>query len=237
MYFYLYDAFLRDKKYERALARIESRVFQLGMQGKSEKLTILKSMNDVLRSALNRDATTVVIVGDDSTLNRAVSYLLNKEVLIGFLPLGEARIGDFLGIPSGEASCDTLSRRIITHLDVGQANNAHFLTHFTVGSATDLALTCDDRAAVTCIGEHSLTVYSAGWKTSDPTDGVLEVVLDPENQKRATSTVLSCRTLHVVGPKSVVGYADGKTVVKAPFDISVHRKAVRMIVGRAPFLS
>lgn len=237
MYFYLYDAFTRDKKYERTLARIESRVFQLGMQGKSEKMTILKSMHDVLRTALQRDATTVVVIGNDATLNRAVNFLFGKEVLLGFIPLGDERIGHLLSIPHGEAACDTLSRRIITHLDVGKANTTHFLTHVALGPTNDCVLVSDGRMTVTATGPHLLTVSSVGWKTSDPTDGILETVLEPQNQRRVTRTVFSARTLRIASPTSVNAYADGVVVVKTPIDISVQRKAIRMIVGKASFLS
>ncbi len=49
MYFYVFDSYVQDKKYQSDVARIEARLGALGISGRTEKLTILKNINDATR--------------------------------------------------------------------------------------------------------------------------------------------------------------------------------------------
>jgi len=44
MFFYLYDAVVLDKKFSGLLERIESRIIELGINGRVERLTPLRNM-------------------------------------------------------------------------------------------------------------------------------------------------------------------------------------------------
>ena len=50
MYFYFYDTFVSDKKNEQLLGKIENRLIELGINGRTEKLTVLKNMKELERS-------------------------------------------------------------------------------------------------------------------------------------------------------------------------------------------
>ena len=130
MYFYLYDAFLRDKKYERTLAKIEGRLLELNILGKSEKLTLLKSMRDVVKNAIKRGAETIVVVGDDQTVSKIMTYVADEDIILGIIPIGHnTQLASSLGIPQGIAACDILSSRIVERIDLGKANDAFFVSY------------------------------------------------------------------------------------------------------------
>ncbi len=245
MYFYLYDAFLRDKQYERVLARIEGRVLELGIQGKSAKLTILKSMREITEDALRRGADTIVVVGDDQTMNRVVGLLATSNVTLGMIPLGkETRLAEFLGIPHGVKACDVLSARITEQIDVGKANDTYFLSFLDVAPAKELLLECDEGNyhIEPFGGPHSVSVYNFGSAGRDPRDGILETVVRPHVQeqglrfgkKRALrESVFPVRRVRIKSfGGSVAAYADGQTVVKTPVTVQVVPKKLRVIVGK-----
>lgn len=243
MYFFLYDAFLREKKFEVTLARIESRLFDLGLQGKSEKLTILKSMKELVESAIKRGADTIVAVGNDQTMSKIIRIIADRDVILGFLPVGgRSVLADVLGIPQAEKACDVLSARIIERLDLGKANDAYFLSFLELTPSKELLIECDGNYHIEPAGgEHSLSIFNFGHQGRDPRDGVLEAVVRPEEQgrrglfRRETSamSVFSFRTMRVKSlGKSVPAYADGQTVVKTPVTVSVVPGKVRIIVGK-----
>ena len=45
MYYYLYDSRLNDKKYNNVIAKIETRLTDLGINGKINRLSFLKNIN------------------------------------------------------------------------------------------------------------------------------------------------------------------------------------------------
>lgn len=244
MYFYLYDAFLREKKYEVPLAKVEGRLFDLGLQGRAEKLTILKSMKEIVSAALKRGADTIVAVGNDETMSKLIRLVADSDVLLGFIPVGgKSLIADVLGIPEGERACDALSRRVIERVDLGKANDVTFLSFLEVTPGPDLFLECDGRYTLEPLeAPHALTMFNLGYWARSPRDGVLEAVLEPETEKRSRfslrgdthqQTVIPFTTMRVKSlGRSLAAYADGQTVVKTPFTVSVLPRKIRIIVGK-----
>ena len=62
MYFYFYDTFVSDKKNEQLLGKIENRLIELGINGRTEKLTVLKNMKELIEDAIKKGAHTIVAV-------------------------------------------------------------------------------------------------------------------------------------------------------------------------------
>lgn len=245
MYAYLHDAFLRSSKYDRVLAKIESRLYALGLQGKTEKLTILKSMKELVESVLRRGADSIVAVGNDATLSKLVNLLLHKDVLLGYIPIdGDNPVARGLGIPNGIAACDVLSARIVQRLDVGRANTTYFLSHCRLEPSDELIIEGNDGKFVIEPepGLHAVTLYNFGPWRSDPRDGRLELAIEPSSagshkgifkKKSGSPSFLPVKTVRIQClARSVAAYADGQTVVKTPIVITVEPKALRMIVGK-----
>lgn len=245
MYFYLYDAFLRDRKYERALAKIESRLLTLGLNGKSEKLTLLKSMRDLVDSAKKRGADTIVAIGDDQTMSKIIGLLADDDVTLGCIPLGQhLRLAEYLGIPEGVGACDVLSSRIVEHLDLGKANDSYFLSFLDLDPSKELLIDCEKgQYHIEPQGEaHHVSVHNFGGMGIDPRDGKLELVVQQADgkedrgfgkKKRAKPTILSLSTMKIKSfGRSVAAHADGQTVIKTPMTVQVVPKKLRIIVGK-----
>lgn len=245
MYFYLYDAFLRDKKYERTLAKIEGRLLELGILGKSEKLTLLKSMRDVVKNAIKRGADTIVAVGDDQTVSKIITHIADEDVILGIIPLGShTKLAASLGIPRGVAACDILSSRIVERIDLGKANDAFFVSFLELAPSQELLLECDQGAYhIEPDGKpHAVFVYNFGAEGRDPRDGMLELVVRSSGDEKgglfrkgsgSTPSLFPVRHVKIKSfGRSVAAHADGQTVVKTPMTVQVIPKKLRVIVGK-----
>ncbi|MBI2984106.1 MAG: hypothetical protein HYY50_00555 [Candidatus Kerfeldbacteria bacterium] len=242
MYAYLVDGFLHDKKYQTELLRIENRLAQLGIQGRFEKITILKNLAEAAKEAIRRGATTVVAVGNDQTVTKLLPLVVDGGVTLGLIPFGQPQtIAAALGIPTGLAACDVLSRRIIRHLDVGKVDNQYFLR--------DARLTAVER--VECDGQYTVAsvdpanTFVIGNLGSDdlerrPTDGRLELIVKSDahgwslwRRHYGPSSVFLIRRATIASSAPAASLLlDGQIVLKAPRTIEVAPQKLGVIVGR-----
>ncbi|MBI3572719.1 MAG: hypothetical protein HY092_00790, partial [Candidatus Kerfeldbacteria bacterium] len=179
MYFYLFDSFLQESKYRHDLQKIENRLTTLGIQGRQEKMTILKNPLEATAQAIKRGATTIVAIGNDKTMTRILPVVLEHRVTLGCIPLGQPQtIAEFLGIPIGPDACDILSRRVIQNLDVGEADGHFFMLEATVPAAA--RVTCDSQYTVESTDPQArISISNLRPMTSrvHPNDGRLELVV------------------------------------------------------------
>jgi diacylglycerol kinase family enzyme len=242
MYAYIFDSFLQDRKYVHDISQIENRLVALGIQGRTEKMTILKNLAEGARQAIKRGATTLVVVGNDETITRVLPILTEHEVTLGIIPLGPHQsIANILGIPEGVAACDTVSRRVIRHLDMGRANNAYFL--FSLVAPATVSVDCGRYtiSSTDPAGTLTITNFSLDGTTSKPDDGKLELVVAAGEHRRGwgirrdtTTSVFSITkaTLTCAGTPATVTL-DGQVVIKTPIELEVGSKKVDVIVGKS----
>jgi diacylglycerol kinase family enzyme len=139
MYFYLYDSFLQDKKYNNTLTEIEARLIELGINGRIGKLNILKNIKELITDAVKRGAETITLVGDDKTVSNALNSIVsldmsragNNRLILGLIPIGPGRnvLAHQLGIPEGIEACEVLSKRIKEQIDVAKINGNYFILY------------------------------------------------------------------------------------------------------------
>lgn len=246
MYVYLYDSFVTERKYQAQLARRETRIAQLGLRGRIEKLSILKNVEGIVRDARRQGADTLVVVGNDRTVLKVVSDVAKARLTLGLLPVGqEQRCAELFGIPAGEAACEVLSRRVIRSLDLGRVNSAYFLFSLEVPEA-QAQLECDNEYVVSPLSaKSSITINNCAriGAIGNPQDGVLEaVVTEPTRRsfpffappKPSTrGSVFPLRKVKIHSPsQSLSLLLDGQTVVKTPATVEVAPHMLRVIVGR-----
>ncbi len=242
-YVYVVDAFVNDPKYQTELIRIESRMAGLGLPGRWEKMTILKSLRDATADAIKRGATTVIAVGNDQTVTKILPLIVDRGVTLGLLPIGPDQfIAEALGIPHGVAACDCLSRRIIQRVDVGQANGNYFLLRLSANGMT--SVTCDGKYTVSSLdpeGQLEITNLGSEVGVGQPNDGRLELVVRPSQPSGMFSrwrndfsrtSVFPIRRAKIEGAAATTNLLlDGQTVVKAPLTVETLPKKLSVIVG------
>ena len=191
MYFYLYDSFLQDKKYNKLLSEIEARVIDLSIQGRTTKLNILNDMKETIADAAKRGAQTVVVLGDDKTVSKAINSIVDLEVILGIIPLGrENTLARHLGIPDGIAACEVLSQRIKEQIDVARVNGNYF-TFYLKALLPNIKIISPDRKYSITPLSPDMQISVCNFKPSDfkllreetgssffiPQDGRLELVI------------------------------------------------------------
>lgn len=242
MHFYLVDDFVSDKRYETELNRIESRLTEIGINGRMEKLTILKNVRELIDEAIQRGADTVVAVGDDRTISKMISLVARHAVPFGVIPIGPNQaIAGFLGIPEGVAACDTLSRRVIEEVDLGKVGDRYFLTSLDA-PVSQYSLECDGQYRVSVANAEPLSVKNFGAVGSrhNPRDGVLEAVIGSRHRggfsglfRRPTeASVFPFRRLTITSETPLSLLLDGQTVIKTPVTVEATKRKLKVIVGR-----
>ncbi len=243
MHFYLVDDFVTDRRYEAVLNRIESRLTEIGIHGRIERLTILKNLGELVDEAVRRGAETVVAVGDDRTVSKMVSALAHHSVPFGFIPVGPSQtIAKSLGIPVGEAACDVLSRRVIEEVDLGKVGDRYFLMSVEAPEA-QYSLKCDGTYTVSLTAAEPLSIRNLGSASSasNPKDGILEAVIGQPKRgvfsgffRRETesASIFPFRRLTITSDAPLSLLLDGQTVVKAPATVEATPKRLKVIVGK-----
>ncbi|MEK7225527.1 MAG: diacylglycerol kinase family protein, partial [Bacteroidota bacterium] len=98
MYVYLYDNFLKQKKYESTLKMIETRLTDFGIAGKIIRLQSLSDAKELIEDEIKKGVSAIVIVGNDKTFGHVLSRAAACETLFGFLPIGpDNKIAEVLG--------------------------------------------------------------------------------------------------------------------------------------------
>ena len=261
MYFYLYDAFLQDKKYAKVLAEIDARLIDLSIQGRTSRLTILNETKELITDAVKRGADTVVILGDDKTVTRAISAIAELDVALGVIPIGaNTAVARYLGIPEGVAACEVLSKRVRESIDIGKAGSNYFAFYLRsmsphvkiVSPLREYALTLlsDDAEIFVCnFLPHELereAPYPASFFV--PRDGKLELVVKERGKnslidrwlfqnadEKREFTILPFTTLRIEADtleRDVRLVLDNDKVIKPPIDITVLPHHVSVIVGK-----
>ncbi len=246
MYYYLFDSPLADKRYSAIVNRIEFRIIELGINGRMDRLSILKNMQELIESAVKHGAETIVIVGDDAAIARAVSIVARYKVTLGIIPVGEhLAIPRALGIPEGEAACDVLSKRVVRTIDLGKANDQYFLFSLDV-PAQQVSVECDGHYRISLLGVPrafsicNFRTEQRERRASDPEDGMLEAIIkeepsgwNPFRKPQAVESVFPLRTAKILcDDASVPVTLDGGVVVKTPVLVEVAPKKLRVVVGR-----
>ncbi len=251
-YFYLYDTYTGDRSHANTLIKIENTLTDLGIQGRVGKLTILKSANDLIDSAIKDGADTIVAVGNDQTVSKVVSALsLGKkpDITIGLIPVGEKEqvLAGLLGIPTGVLSCHVLSSRIIDTIDIGKVNNQYFIRSVTVEGLPTII--CNEQYTIDFSHPHQVKICNLDtWQNhgktqiANPKNHLLETILNPIPEKgflgfnkkssdHSSQIVMeSCRILSPGNSLPVV--VDGERVLKTPVTIKIASQSLKVIAGK-----
>ena len=249
MYVYLYDNFLKQKKYDPVIRAMETRLTDYGVAGKIIRLQNFSDSKMIVEDEIKKGATTIVIVGNDKTIGHVLSRAATCDILFGFLPVGlDNSIAKVLGIPSGEGACDILLRRRKLRLDVGWMNNRYFISRLHI-PPSDIIIEYDEKFEVSSDKSKlelvvcNLQPFIWEHKGKDdylvhPQDGKLEAFLLPVTRKGLWGrkveepSIFPFEEMLVTGNKPFVVEADGKRSKETKVKIRLAKNRVKMIVGK-----
>lgn len=246
MYLYLYDSFLNAQKFEGVVTRIENRLIDLGINGRVEKLSLLKNAQEILLDGMKEGAKTIVAVGNDNTFRRVFSVIASYPVALGYIPIGQQPIARILGIAAEEKACDILSKRIIEKVDLGRVNDQYFFLSLEVPKAEGVTIECNGAFRVTPrrFGER-IQICNFGHVVSgridalhNPRDGKFEAVFQYAKRKgfrkqERLDSLFSVRRLRIRSEaRDVSLIADGERKISTPATVEVIPNRLKLIVGK-----
>jgi diacylglycerol kinase family enzyme len=254
VYTYVYDSFVTGREHERLLSRLETRLTDLGISGRVERLTMFKDVREIIRDAVERGCETVVAVGNDETVSKLVSVLGDHDLALGVIPVGEGphRIAGILGVASDVESCNILSRRVMQTIDLGRINDQWFLSSVEF-PATKATFSCNGAYAIVPTEENEVRVCNLapieamadGTEViSSPRDGLLDTIFRPAQAQGLFSrffrsapaptkpTVVPVRNLKIRYPKPFTVIRDGLRLSSTTLDIEIVPKRLKVVVGK-----
>lgn len=249
MYVYLYDNFLRHKRYETVLKAMETRLTDYGIAGKIIRLQQYSSSDLVIQDEIRRGAKTIVIVGNDTTFGHVLSYVASYDITFAFIPMGpDNSIATVLGIPVGIDACDILARRRRLRLDVGWINNRYFISQLHI-PPSHISIQYDERFNVSSkSGKMELVVCNLKpfvWTgkgkrfIAHPQDNKLEAFLRPVIKKGIFGkdqfeepSIFPFEEMIVSSKKPFAVEADGKTTKEVKITIRLAKRRIDMVVGK-----
>ncbi len=248
MYVYLYDNYLKQKKYDSALKSIETKLTDYGIAGKIIRLQNFTNAERVIEDEIQKGAKTVVIVGNDITFGHVLSRAASCNVTFGFLPIGQGNsIANVLGIPVDQEAADVLAKRRKVRLDVGWFNNRYFVSQLFVEPA-NISVEYDERFKVTS-SSHKMELVVCNlqpflWKKAGkemivhPQDGMLEAFVRPVIKKGLfrrphfeDPSIFPFEEMIVSSSNPFTVHADGKMSKETKIKIKLAKSRIEMIVG------
>jgi len=254
MFTYIYDGFVTHRKHERQMSQIETRLTDLGISGRIERLTMFKNIREIIADAERRGCETVVAVGNDETVGKIVEVAGDFDMAFGIIPVGEGPhvIADMLGIPADVEACNSISRRVLKKIDLGRINGRFFLSSIKIPRT---------RAKISCNGQYNviptedneveicnlatLAVSEGGHRTvSSPSDGQFEAVFRPSAPRGLFSrlwrspmhnekpTVVPAKYLTLTHKTPITAMRDGQRFSSTSFKVEIIPEKLKVITGK-----
>lgn len=261
MHIYIYDSFVNQKKYDKILAMIETRITDLGLNGKISRLAplnnlpkqgkcptglgLMKNIPSLVENELKTGAKTIVAVGNDRTVSQVINSMAGNNALMGIIPIGKTNnlIAAGLGIESEEEACDILSARRIIKLDLGKANNQYFLTKAAIvnqGTVVEI----DKNYSIEIMGHGEVNIINMSTDSDNlpknvkfnPQDGILELFIKTKEHKNflkkiTGQSIFPFKKLTAINKREPM-ILDGVLKIPAPVEISAAKQALNVIVGK-----
>jgi len=245
MNIFVYDSFLNQKKYDRLLARIETRITDLGLNGKISRLSPTRNVSETINNELRRGAKTIIAVGNNKTVNQIINSLAGSQIPLGIVPIGEDNndIAKSLGIESIETACDILSARLLVKLDLGLANQTYFLSNVSInnqGTVIDMnknyTIEATEKGLIYIFNLAGGQIKLSPNIKLAPDDGLLELVINTYGNKKifirqGHQSIFKIKKITIHNLKNQL-ILDGSIPLAAPAEITVVKKHLNVIVGK-----
>ena len=239
MHVYIYDNLLDSQKHNNLLAKIETRITDLGLNG---KIIRLNPMHNIKKTILDeaKPGRTLILVGGDKLFNEALAILAYKEIPIGYIPFFPNQpLADALGIPYNTAACDVIAARRLLKIDLASANDKIFLAELSLTSVHNL-VDLNNNLKIEIEGNNSIKIInlplSNNFQGSNPFDGILElkIITKQKNnifRKKSESLSLFSNDTFVINSNDSA-VIDKCQIISAPINVNVLKNAVEVIVGK-----
>jgi hypothetical protein len=249
MHVYIYDEYINNRRYDNLVALIETRITDLGLNGKIIRLGVMKNILDIIDCEIKRGAKTIIAVGNNITINQIANAIIKietdnqipVEAPLGIIPIGKDnnQLSSALGIPEGIDACDILASRRIECIDAGQANNKYFIASATI-SAFGTVIDMGKDFSVEILDPGEINIVNLPYKnmgiSANPQDNELELIIKTKKKdgllkNKISQSIFSVKKVHIFSAKEVL-ILDNAQKISSPAEIKVLKNKLKVIVGK-----
>jgi diacylglycerol kinase family enzyme len=204
MHYYILDQHsLSMEKFEKLQTELSGLLAEFKVSGETSRVTPLRSVQDLVDTASQRGAKTLVACGSDDTFNLMLAALKGRDFTLGFIPFDEnSNLAKILGMENVFLGVKTIAARRIEKIDLAKIAGNYFISYLEFGvmshniksvsmwqslkllssEAKSFTIRVDDSYNVTINGLGGLVANirsSSGkdQKIANPTDGNLDLLI------------------------------------------------------------
>src|SRR5437016_8164471 len=135
MYYYILDPTKIDPaKFERAQIELQGLLAEFRISGETGRVTPLRTIADLVNTASERGAKTLVACGTDDTFNLMLAQLRGRNFTLGFVPLDDnSYLAKILGLDNLHTAAKTIAARRIEQIDLAIIGNTFFISFLEFG--------------------------------------------------------------------------------------------------------
>lgn len=238
---FIYDYFVNEKRYNRDIIKLETRMTDLGLNGRIYRVGVNQNIGNLIAGEIDRTAKTIILVGDDSTFSRSLDAIAEKKIPAAIIPIGKTnQIARSLGVSNVEEACNILASRRMEIIDLGQANGSLFINKASI-STDKTSINIDSDYSIEVGGEGSINVINLPIEEDNhlfrhsPNDSRMELVIATKEgsafKKQDSLTLLPFNNITVTNDNNTL-ILDGSKTIKCPVEIKISNKKLNMIVGK-----
>jgi diacylglycerol kinase family enzyme len=135
LYYYILDQHnLPLDKFERLQTDLSGLLAEFKISGEVARVTPLRSVADLVDTASQRGAKTLVACGSDDTFNLMLAALRGRDFTLGFIPFDEnSFLSKILGIDSLFTGVKTIAARRLEKIDLAKISGNYFISYLEFG--------------------------------------------------------------------------------------------------------
>jgi diacylglycerol kinase family enzyme len=129
VYYYILDPHnLSLQKFEKIQIELQGLLAEFNVNGEVGRVTALRNIPDLIETASQRGANTLIACGSDDTFNLMLAQLRGRDFTVGFIPLDETSyLGKILGLDSLHTAVKTIAARRIEKIDLAKMGSTYFI--------------------------------------------------------------------------------------------------------------
>lgn len=204
MYYYILDQNeLPLEKFEKLQTELQGLLAEFKIAGETARVTPLRSVQDLVDTASQRGAKTLIACGSDNTFNLMLAALKGRDFTLGFIPFDEqSQLAKILGVDNIYNGVKTTAGRRIEKIDLAKIAGNYFISYLEFGVMSQqikeaglwqsLKMLSSEAKALTIKIDDSYTITTSGMgglaanirassakneKIANPTDGYLDLMI------------------------------------------------------------
>ncbi|OGE85520.1 MAG: hypothetical protein A3J48_00175 [Candidatus Doudnabacteria bacterium RIFCSPHIGHO2_02_FULL_46_11] len=136
MYHYIIDQTrIQTRNFDRLLGEVYGFLTEYQIGGEVHRVTRLRNVPELVDTARQSGAKTIVAIGDDNNFLQLLELLAEQEgIVLGYIPLvSNTSISHVLGVRGLEDACQAIAKRRVEDFDIGLVGRNYFFTRVDFG--------------------------------------------------------------------------------------------------------